>query len=78
MFRRDGGMLWGRKDEILGGRRLVWIYMMVRRGLESGRGSLLGLKRLVRLMVVEDGGCYGGNHDHVCIVFEHYVCRVSN
>ena len=57
---------------------MVWIYMMVRRELESGRGSLLGLRRLVRLMVEGDGGCYGGSHDHVCIVFEYCVCRISN
>ena len=78
MFPLGAGKLWAQRDGIQGGRMLAWIYMMVPRAIESGGGSLLELRRLVGLMVVEEGGCYEGSLDHVYIFFEYCGCMILN
>lgn len=54
----------------------MWICRMVQRVLGNGGESLLVWKILRDQRVVQDVGCYVGNHDRVCIVFGHYGCIV--
>jgi hypothetical protein len=62
----------------LGGKMRGSLCSLVRREEGSGAGSWRGSRRLGCRLEEVDGGCFGGSHGRVCIVFGCSGCIVWN